>query len=72
MINNSSGPADVSGPAKIYQFPPRGRFALTARADGFAVAPAVLPLNAKIVSGSAWYHDAAIQAEGQPQRGGKK
>lgn len=49
-----------AGTAQIFQFPPRGRFALNAR-DGsnkasFQMTPAV-----RIASGSAWYHDAAIE-----------
>jgi hypothetical protein len=50
--------------AKIYTFPPRGRFALhidnTAPA---ANANVQLPDGAKLVPGSGWYHDEAIQAE---------
>jgi hypothetical protein len=47
----------ISGSAKIYAFPPRGRFALRVQGDG--PAPAVqLPYGVKLVSGaSAWYHD---------------
>jgi hypothetical protein len=48
--------------AKIYTFPPRGRFAL--RIDDTAPAATVqLPRGVKLVSGSGWYHDEAIQAE---------
>jgi len=48
--------------AKIYTFPPRGRFAL--RIDDTAPAANVqLPRGAKLVSSSGWYHDEAIQAE---------
>jgi hypothetical protein len=48
--------------ATIYTFPPRGRFAL--RIDDTAPAANVqLPRGVKLVSGSSWYHDAAIQAE---------
>jgi Protein of unknown function (DUF2735) len=48
--------------AKIYTFPPRGRFAL--RIDDTAPAANVqLPRGTKLVSGSGWYHDEAIQAE---------
>ena len=48
--------------ATIYTFPPRGRFAL--RIDDTAPAANVqLPRGAKVVSGSGWYHDEAIQAE---------
>ena len=56
-------PTDISGTsAKIYTFPPRGRFALAGTADESR--PAFqLPPNAKVASASAWYHDEAIQAE---------
>ena len=48
--------------ATIYTFPPRGRFAL--RIDDTApAANAQWPRGAKLVSGSGWYHDEAIQAE---------
>jgi hypothetical protein len=50
--------------ATIYTFPPRGRFAL--RIDDTAPAANAnvqLPHGAKLVSGSGWYHDEAIQAE---------
>jgi hypothetical protein len=48
--------------ATIYTFPPRGRFAL--RIDDTApAANAQLPCGAKLVSGSGWYHDEAIQAD---------
>jgi hypothetical protein len=48
--------------ATIYTFPPRGRFAL--RIDDTApAANAMLPHGVKLVSGSGWYHDEAIQAE---------
>ncbi len=55
--------ATVSGSAKIYTFPPRGRFAL--RIDdrnSTAAANVQLPRGVKLVSGgSSWYHDEAIQ-----------
>jgi hypothetical protein len=48
--------------ATIYTFPPRGRFAL--RIDDTAPAANVqLPRGVKLVSGSGWYHDEAIQGE---------
>ncbi len=49
--------------AKIYTFPPRGRFALRMDA-GVVVAPAnfELPRGAEFaIGGGAWYHDEAIQ-----------
>jgi hypothetical protein len=56
-----------SGSAKIYAFPPRGRFAISSQnpgGDSEASMPAAamqLPREVKLVSGSAWYHDEAIQ-----------
>ena len=48
------------GSAQIYEFPPRGRFALSARNDSQAVESQPL---VKVAAGSGWYHDAAIEAE---------
>jgi Protein of unknown function (DUF2735) len=62
MATNLSGTPSFSGSATIYTFPPRGRFAL--RIDDTAPAANVqLPHGAKLVTGSSWYHDEAIQAE---------
>ena len=62
MATNFPGAPSSSGSATIYTFPPRGRFAL--RIDDTAPAPAVqLPRGVKLVTGSGWYHDEAIQAE---------
>ena len=60
MTTNFSATPTAS--AKIYTFPPRGRFAL--RVDDTAAAANVqLPRGVKLVPGSGWYHDAAIQAD---------
>jgi hypothetical protein len=60
MTTNFSATPTAS--AKIYTFPPRGRFAL--RIDDTAPAASVqLSRGTKLVSGSGWYHDEAIQAE---------
>lgn len=60
MTTNLSATPTMS--AKIYTFPPRGRFAL--RIDDAAPAANMqLPRGAKLVSGSGWYHDEAIEAE---------
>ena len=60
MTTNVSATPTAS--AKIYTFPPRGRFAL--RIDDTAPATnAQLPRGAKLVSSGGWYHDEAIQAE---------
>jgi hypothetical protein len=45
----------AAGSAQIYQFPPRGRFALSTRDDSRTT------LEAVRVVASGWYHDAAIQ-----------
>ena len=52
----------ISGSAKIYTFPPRGRFALRMNGDTFdAAANVQLPRGAELTSGaSGWYHDEAI------------
>ena len=47
-----------AGSAQIYQFPPRGRFALNARDDSRT---ALESTQAVRVVSSGWYHDAAIQ-----------
>jgi hypothetical protein len=61
MTTNFSEAPGFAGSAKIYAFPPRGRFAL--RENEIAPNASVqLPRGVKLVSGS-WYHDAAIQAE---------
>lgn len=60
------------GSAKIYTFPPRGRFAL--RIQGEELAPAAelqLPRGVKLVSGSGWYHEAAIQDARKGEQGRK-
>lgn len=68
MTTNISGSSNFSGTATIYTFPPRGRFAL--RDDGQNFAPAAnvqLPRGVRLVSGSGWYHDAAIQDASKEQ-----
>jgi len=54
-----------AGTAQIYQFPPRGRFALNAESQsrtGVESQPLV-----KVAAGSGWYHDAAIQDAERPR-----
>jgi hypothetical protein len=64
MTTNFSGSSNYSGSAKIYTFPPRGRFALRSQGEGFAPAANMqLPRGVKLVSGSGWYHEEAIKAE---------
>jgi len=59
-----------SGSAKIYTFPPRGRFAL--RMSGNELSATVnmqLPRGAELTSGSSgWYHDEAIQESAEHAR----
>jgi hypothetical protein len=54
--------------AKIYEFPARGRFALTAERDEKkSVANFMSPRIANIGFGSSWYHEEAIR-EDEPAR----
>jgi len=67
-----SGSPDPTGSAKIYAFPPRGRFALTNQHDAIEPAGVKSAHDVKIASGSGWYHDAAIEdARNDTSRGGK-
>jgi hypothetical protein len=52
-----------TGTAKIYAFPPRGRFALRAPGDTLGLPANVrLPEGAEFASeGSGWYHEEAVQ-----------
>jgi hypothetical protein len=59
MTTSTSG-----GSAQIYQFPPRGRFAMSARNEPQAVESQPL---VKVAAGSGWYHDAAIQEAERPR-----
>jgi hypothetical protein len=58
---------NLSASAKIYTFPPRGRFAAPAEheaprhANG-AFQSAIMQ-SLKVASGSGWYHEEAIEAE---------
>jgi hypothetical protein len=54
---------NLSGSAKIYAFPARGRFAANSRHEEFeTAAKLVLPRGAGLgASGSGWYHEEAIQ-----------
>ena len=60
------------GPAKIYDFPARGRFAAAARgqsedskaaADFAAPEKLLAPSVGRAVFGSSWYHEEAVQEE---------
>jgi hypothetical protein len=51
------------GSATIYQFPPRGRYAVGARRPPAPVADYGLPHVTSPALGSAWYHDEAIREE---------
>jgi hypothetical protein len=54
------------GSAQIYEFPPRGRFALNARDSELRTNLESQPL-VKVAAGSGWYHDAAIQEAERPR-----
>jgi hypothetical protein len=72
MTTNFPGSPDVSGSAKIYQFPVRGRFAAGGQTEASApMANVQLPRGVKIASGGGWYHDAAIQEAIKAERAGK-
>ena len=62
----------IAGSAKIFTFPPRGRFALRIDDRNSAAAADVqLPRGVKLVSGgNSWYHDEAIQDANDTDRGG--
>lgn len=52
--------------AKVYQFPKRGRFATVGdRQDTRLAAEAAALRPPKMVVGSGWYHEAAIQEAAQ-------
>jgi len=53
----------ASGSATIYPFPPRGRFAPCAGNPDTEQAKAAVPRAPRVVFGSGWYHDEAIEAE---------
>jgi Protein of unknown function (DUF2735) len=50
----------AGGSAQIYEFPPRGRFALNGRDESQLRANLEIQPLVKVASGSGWYHDAAI------------
>jgi hypothetical protein len=52
-----------SGSATIFQFPARGRFALSGRAEASQPATNLLtaPRAANVAFGSSWYHEEAIR-----------
>jgi hypothetical protein len=65
MTTRFEQPSEFSGSAKIFQFPPRGRYALREGANGF-IAPAHFQLpsgTAFAPVGGGWYHDQAIRDE---------
>jgi Protein of unknown function (DUF2735) len=53
----------ITTTAKIYAFPPRGRFALRTQNGGMSLpAEVTLPVGAEFASrGSSWYHEEALQ-----------
>ncbi len=53
---------NISGSATIYAFPARGRFASVGQREASPLGAAAPSTPAvRIVSGSGWYHDEAIQ-----------
>jgi hypothetical protein len=56
-----SGSLPPTGSAKIYTFPPRGRFALANQHDVMESTGVKSALGVKIAAGSGWYHEAAIE-----------
>jgi hypothetical protein len=58
----------AGGSARIYEFPPRGRFASNGRDESQPRATLEAQSLVKVASGSGWYHDAAIQ-EAELSRG---
>jgi hypothetical protein len=54
------------GSAQIYDFPPRGRFAQSARDEQRTNLEVQAALRAAV--GSGWYHDAAIAEEAEQSR----
>jgi Protein of unknown function (DUF2735) len=56
MTTSTSG-----GSAQIYQFPPRGRFAVNAPAELQSRIDLEAQALPKVAYGSGWYHDQAIQ-----------
>ncbi|HEV7877770.1 DUF2735 domain-containing protein [Bradyrhizobium sp.] len=49
------------GSAQIYEFPPRGRFALNARDESRPRTSLESQPLVKAAAGSGWYHEAAIE-----------
>jgi hypothetical protein len=49
------------GSAEIYQFPPRGRFAVGGRRDELSAAGNASSRLPTMVFGGSWYHEEAIQ-----------
>lgn len=49
------------GSAQIYEFPPRGRFALTGGDQSQPRTNLESPSPVKVAAGSGWYHEAAIE-----------
>ena len=60
MTTFSGSPAPT-GSAKIYIFPPRGRFVLAKEHNAMESAGVKSAHGVKIASGGGWYHEAAIE-----------
>jgi hypothetical protein len=60
MTTFSRSPA-ANGSAKIYTFPPRGRFSPANERNAMEYAGVTSARGVKFASGSGWYHEAAIE-----------
>lgn len=56
------------GPAKIYAFPARGRFATNGQQNEAIRANLASPLMTRVSSSSSWYHDEAIREAEKPRK----
>jgi hypothetical protein len=56
------------GPAKIYAFPARGRFATDGQQNEAVRANLAHPRMARVASSSSWYHDEAIREAETPRK----
>jgi hypothetical protein len=54
--------------ATIFQFPPRGRFAVADQSDEQPATSLAASRVAKVAMGGAWYHDEAIAEAGRAQQ----
>jgi hypothetical protein len=61
---------NISGSATLYTFPARGRFAAGSNSEqAKPVANIAFPRGVRVASGSAWYHEEAIQEANKAEPG---